>query len=113
MEKQIKTEDNGWNQYGKLVLNEINRLNNNMEHLSKEIQDIKNEIMTLKTIQPKLNEINKWQENMSKIISVNQLNDMVHEIEDLKRFKTKFSTIFAITQFAISTAIVLLSIFLK
>lgn len=105
--------DNGWDKYGKLVLNEITRLSNNLNDLSFQIQDIKKEIIELKAIQEKINDIGDWKLNISKIVSVNQLNEMIKEIEDLKKFRTKATTIFTITQFIISTAIVLLSMFLK
>jgi len=105
--------DNGWDKYGKLVLNEITRLSNNLNDLSFQIQDIKQEIIELKAIQEKINDIGDWKLNISKIVSVNQLNEMIKEIEELKNFRTKATTIFTITQFIISTAIVLLSMFLK
>ena len=41
-------EQNGWNEYSKLVISELERLNDGISRLNIEIQDLKGEIKELK-----------------------------------------------------------------
>jgi len=93
---------NGWNEYSRLVLKELETLSKGIVELNAEIQDIKKELAIMKDREDKVDELRQWKQKMDEVISTTQLAAMVKEIDDLKTFKTKAVTIFAIVQFALT-----------
>ena len=55
-------EQNGWNEYSKLVISELERLNDGITKLNVEIQDLKGEIKELKVKEDFAKEIWKWKQ---------------------------------------------------
>jgi hypothetical protein len=93
------SDQNGWNEYSRLVLKELETLAIGISNLNAEIQDVKKEIALIKDREDKVDKLTDWKEKVSDIVSPSQLNAMVTEIKDLKEFKTKSITIFAVVQF--------------
>jgi hypothetical protein len=93
------SDQNGWNEYSRLVLKELETLAIGISNLNAEIQDVKKEIALIKDREDKVDKLTDWKEKVSDIVSPSQLNGMVTEIKELKEFKTKSITIFAVVQF--------------
>jgi seryl-tRNA synthetase len=93
------SEDDGWSEYSRLVLKELETLASGIESLRKELQEVKQELVEIKVKEDKVQELKQWKEKIDDIASPSQLKDMVKEIEDLKIFKTKAVTVFAVVQF--------------
>lgn len=114
---ETKSSQNGWNEYSRLVLKELETLSKGIINLSTEIQDIKREIALLKDREDKVEELKVWKDKMDDIISVSQFRELVKEIRDLGVFKTKAVTLFAVIQFimlcSISIITVLINVFFK
>ena len=93
------SEQNSWNEYSRLVLKELETLAVGISNLNLEIQDVKREIALIKDREDKVDKLQEWKDRVSEIISPSQLDSMVKEIKDLKEYKSKSMTIFAVVQF--------------
>ena len=91
-------EQNGWNEYSKLVISELERLNDGISRLNTEIQDLKGEIKELKVEEDFAKEIWKWKQAVDEVASPTQLRYTIKDVADLKTFKTQAITIWAVVQ---------------
>jgi len=99
----------GWEQYSRLVLQQLESLSTGIEALRQELQDVKNQLTELKAREDRVQDIKIWKEKMDEVTSPSQIKILVDEVEDLKLFKTKAVTIFMVVQFAMGTAIALMA----
>ena len=95
---------NGWNEYSKLVLKELETLSDGIQTLNAEIQDLKNQITEIRVREDRVDELKAWKDRIDEIASPAQLKMAIEEIQDLKLFKTKAITIFAVVQFFMGIA---------
>jgi predicted nucleic acid-binding Zn-ribbon protein len=105
-------ENNGWSEYSKLVLKELETLAGGIESLRSELHDMKQELTAIRAKEDKVDELRAWKVKIDDIVSPSQLKSLVKEIQELKTFKTKAITIFAGIQFLMALA-VLVSRFIK
>jgi|TARA_Y100000389_G_scaffold82838_1_gene79434 ribosomal protein L29 len=104
-------EQNGWNEYSKLVIAELERLNDGITNLNGEIQDLKREIAELKVKEDFAKELWKWKQAVDEVASPTQLNTTIKDVADLKTFKTQAITVWAVVQLITATVIGLLKYF--
>lgn len=104
---------NGWNEYSKLVLKELETLADGIDNLRGEIQEVKQEMVKIQAREDRVEEIKQWKEKLDDIASPSQLKSLVDEVESLKVFKTKSITIFAVVQFAMAATVWALNVFFK
>lgn len=106
---------NGWNEYSKLVIAELERLNDGIIVLNSEIQGIKQEITELKTKEKTMEsgvvEIKKWKDELNEVISPTQLKEAISDINLLRTFKTQAITIWAVVNILIGSLIAILKLF--
>ena len=76
-----------------------------------EIQHVKQEIAKMQVREDKVNELKSWKEKVDEVASPTQLKELLTQVEDLKTFKTKAITVFAVVQFAMALSIWFLKIF--
>ena len=97
---------NGWNQYSKLVLKELEVLGASVTALREEINGMRAVLSEMKGnsvhTSTVLNEIKQWKEKIDEITSPAGFAEMVDEIEKLKDFKTKAITVFVVVQFGVT-----------
>ncbi len=93
---------NGWNEYSRLVLKELETLTDGITALREEISDLKQEIALLKSKEDKVSELKIWKEKIDEVASPTQLKALTDDVEGLKVFKTKAVTVFAVVQFAMA-----------
>jgi len=101
----VTQDTNGWNEYSKLVLKELETLAEGIHNLQKEIMELRNEISQLKAKEDKVDELRTWKDKVDEIASPSQLKEKFDAIEDLKLFKTKAITVFAVVQFLMGIAL--------
>jgi hypothetical protein len=99
--------DQGWETYSKLVLQQLETLNTGIESMRKELQDVKEQITKIKAKEDRLDEIKLWKEKIDEVASPSQIKYAMRELENLKTFKTKAVTIFAVVQFAMAVAVLI------
>ncbi len=97
--------DNGWSEYSKLVLKELETLATSIQSLNSEIQDLKQEIARMREREDRVDELRVWKDKIDEIASPTQIQVIVNDVEDLKQFKTKAITIFAVVQFAMGAIV--------
>ena len=94
--------ENGWAEYSKLVLKELETLASSIQSLNTEIQDLKQEIARMREREDRVDELRAWKEKIDEVASPTQLQNLTKEVEELKVFKTKSITIFAVVQFGMA-----------
>ena len=99
-DSKFNLDKDGWNENSKLVLNELERLNELYYSLQKELQDIKE-----KLIKNDIDDLKVWKKEIDNVVSPGQIKELKKEVEDLKIFKTRSIVLFAVIQFAIAIII--------
>lgn len=101
----MTNDSNGWGEYSKLVLKELETLAQGIKDLNESMNDMKREITELRAREDKVQEIAKWKERIDEVTSPTQLEKLKIEVEDLKLFRTKAVTIFAVIQFIMAAVV--------
>ncbi|OUU74909.1 MAG: hypothetical protein CBC29_07215 [Methylococcaceae bacterium TMED69] len=107
----MSTGENGWGEYSKLVLKELETLAASINQLQIQVTELKQEIAQIQAREDKVQELSKWKERIDDVASPVQLAELKSEVEQLKLFKTKAVTIFMVVQFAMGCALALLKSF--
>ena len=105
------SSDHGWSEYSRLVLKELETLASSIEALRGELQEVKQELAAMRVREDKVDELRAWKEKVDEVASPSQMQSLVKEVEDLKLFKTKAVTIFAVVQFAMAFSMFVLKFF--
>lgn len=98
-------DENGWSEYSRLVLKELETLASSIQSLNSEIQDLKQEIARMREREDRVDELRAWKEKVDEVASPSQLQSALKEVDELKQFKTKAVTIFAVVQFAMGAIV--------
>lgn len=101
----MTSNENGWAEYSRLVLKELETLAAGIKDLNENLQDVKREITEMKAKEDKVQELVKWKDRIDEVTSPTQLEKLKEEVEELKLFKTKAVTIFAVIQFAMAAIV--------
>jgi DNA repair exonuclease SbcCD ATPase subunit len=101
----MTNDSNGWGEYSRLVLKELETLAQGIKDLNESMNDMKREITELRAREDKVQEIAKWKERIDEVASPTQLEKLKEEVEDLKLFRTKAVTIFAVIQFLMAAVV--------
>jgi len=96
------SDESGWSEYSRLVLKELETLATAITSLNIEIQELKQEIARMREREDRVDELRAWKEKVDEVASPSQMQTMVKDVEDLKMFKTKAITIFAVVQFGMA-----------
>lgn len=99
----MMANDDGWGEYSRLVLKELETLATGIDQLKDTIQDLKSEIADLKAKEDKVKEIITWKSRIDEVASPTQLKDMAVQVKELELFKTKAITMFVVVQFMMAT----------
>ena len=101
----MTNENNGWGEYSRLVLKELETLAAGIKDLNDSLNDMKREITEIRAREDKVQELVKWKERIDEVASPTQLEKLKEEVEDLKMFRTKAVTIFAVIQFLMAAVV--------
>ena len=103
----VEGNKNGWNEYSRLVLNELESLGNGIADLRSELQEVKQELTKIQSREDRIEELRVWKSNIDEVASPTQLKEAINEIAELKQFKIKAVTTFAVVQAAMALALAL------
>lgn len=92
---------NGWNEYSKLVISELERLNNNIEKLESEIGYIKKNTQKDILEDPSIKSLKNWKYSMDEIQSPTQFKELVDRVDSLDKFKIQAITIWTVVNIVI------------
>ena len=104
-------DNNGWETYSTLVIQQLEILANGIDALRIELQDVKNQLTELKAREDRVQELKAWKEKIDEVVSPTQMKSTLKDIEELKMFKTKAVTVFAVVQFIMAGALAFLGLF--
>jgi hypothetical protein len=89
---------NGWNEYSRLVLKELETLADGINGLRSELQEVRQELAKMQVREDKVDDLKTWKDKVDEVCSPLQLKELIDEVANLKTFKTKAITIFAAAQ---------------
>lgn len=92
--------NSSWEAYSKMVLKQLEDLSSSINGLRQEMQELKSEIAEIRGQQSNVQDLKDWKSKMDEICSPSQLKDLRDEVDELKLFKAKAITVFAVVQFA-------------
>jgi seryl-tRNA synthetase len=95
----IDKKQNGWNEYSKLVLKELESLSVSIDNLKTEMQDIKQELVETRVKEDRVDELRVWKEKVDDVCSPSQLKELVDKVDNLNTFKVKAIGVFLAVQF--------------
>lgn len=98
---------NGWNIYSKLVLAELERLNENDEKIQETLDSINQKLGKIEVIEKEVEIISKWKRYMDDVASPNTLKEMKKDVASLNTFKTVAVTVWAVVQIGFGVFIAL------
>jgi len=98
-------QQNGWNEYSRLVLKELETLSDGIDGLKSELQNVKQEIAKMQVREDKVDELRVWKDRVDEVFSPSQMKDLQGQVQQHEHFKTKAITVFAVIQFLMATAI--------
>jgi predicted nuclease with TOPRIM domain len=105
----MSTSENGWGEYSKLVLKELETLAAGIKELNDSINEMKREMTEIKAKEDKVQELVKWKERVDEVASPSQLKELHDKVDELKSFKTQAVTVFAVVQFAMAAILFILN----
>jgi hypothetical protein len=107
----MANEQNSWSEYSRLVIAELERLNDGISKLNIDIQDLKREIAELKVKEDNVKELKRWKDSVDEVTSPTQLRDTIKDVSELKTFKTQAITVWFVVQILFGIVIALLNYF--
>ena len=105
------SNQNGWNEYSRLVLKELETLSDSIDGLRGELQEVKQELAKMQGRESKVEELRLWKEKIDEVASPSQLRAAIADIDELKTFRTKAITVFAAVQVGMGLLAYLLKAF--
>ena len=106
-------DNNGWGEYSRLVLKELETLAKGIDGLKAQIGDLKSEIAELKAKEDKVKELSAWKERIDEVASPTQLKEMQDMVKKHELFKTKAITMFAVVQIMMAGLMTILKFFMQ
>jgi len=107
----MAASENGWNEYSRLVLEQLEVLSVGIDALRTEMQELRQELAIMKAKEDKITELRAWKEKIDEVASPTQLKSLVEEVQQLREFKTKAVTTFMVVQFIMGMALALSKMF--
>lgn len=120
-----------------LILNQLEKLTENQEKLTQEIQKTNIELAKIGGLRHAVSDFKEWKDNMAEVVNIDDLKKMKEfylehqdvgadvtdlylitkelrtETEDYKKFKIKTMTIIAVVSFILTTGMVIMGWFIK
>jgi len=75
------SENDGWETYSKLVLQQLETMSSGIEGLRSELQHVKEQLTELKAKEDRVQDLKTWKEKMDDIASPPQIKEALEEIE--------------------------------
>lgn len=99
------TQQSNWNEYSKLVLNELENLSKEIKTMKSEIHNVRQDLAVMRAREDRVVQLLDWKNKMEEYATPNQIRNLIKEVEDLKSFRTKATVIFATVQFLVGIVI--------
>ena len=103
--------DNGWHEYSKMVLKELEVLSQGMNSLKVDMEGLRREMTELRAKEDRVKELVEWKRRIDDVASPLQLRELQKEVSRLQDFKVKATTAFVAAQMVVAAAIAMLKLF--
>ena len=104
---------NGWNEYSRLVLAELEKLNKKVDDITQDMNNIRQELTKGEQVKDEIQTLKKWKHNVDEVSSPTQLKETMKEVSDLKTFKTMSTTVWVVVQIIFTLAATIFGLYLK
>ena len=105
----VKNEEhNGWNEYSKLVLAELERLNENDGKIQQTLVEINLKLSKIESFEKEMESLQKWKRYMEDVASPNTLKEIKNDVAALNTFKTVATTVWAVVQIGFGVFVALM-----
>ena len=104
---------NGWNEYSRLVLAELEKLNKKVDDMTLDMNNIRQELTKGEQLKDEIHTLKKWKDNIDEVSSPTQLKETMKEVSDLKTFKTMSTTVWVVVQIIFTLAVTIFGLYLK
>jgi len=105
-------QENGWGEYSRLVLKELETLASGIESLRNEISDLKQQLAEMKVREDRVDDLREWKAKIDDVMSPSQLRELTSEVDSLKLFKAKAITTFVVVQSIMAIALTVTKFFI-
>jgi uncharacterized protein YoxC len=102
--------DNGWHEYSKMVLKELEVLSQGMNSLKVDMEGLRREMTELRAKEDRVKELVEWKRRIDDVASPLQLRELQKEVSRLQDFKVKATTAFVAAQMVVAAAIAMLKL---
>ena len=89
--RSTNTNQNGWNEWSNVVLNELERLNQNYTEIDDKMDFIKTELTKVKAVWNSIEEFKEWKKSLDD-------KAIIKKVEELYEWKSKIDEIWSPTQ---------------
>jgi hypothetical protein len=100
---------NGWDTYGKLVLQELERLSSTNEKLSLDLGRIKESqvkvLVKIESLKEDVADLRKWKGAVEDVASLSDIKELKSDVKSLKNFRTSAITVWLVVQVLIGILI--------
>ena len=107
----MSSDNNGWGEYSKMVLKELEVLRQGMASLKADMEGLKREMAELRVKEDRVKELIEWKRRVDDVASPVQLRELQKEVSRLQDFKVKATTAFIAVQMVVAAAFALLKLF--
>jgi len=108
-----RDNQNGWNEYSRLVLAELEKINKKIEENTQDLNSLRQDLIKLETIRDEVGEVKGWKKEVDEVLSPTQMKELSKEVDDLKMFKTKSTTVWVVIQIVFGILATLFGWYLK
>jgi predicted nucleic acid-binding Zn-ribbon protein len=98
-------QDNGWGEWSKHVLKELERLNDNHEALRDKLDDLSKQVTEIKSGLTGVDDLKTWKHNMDEVISPSQVKSLQKDVEELKMFRAKVIAVLTVLHILVVIAL--------
>lgn len=98
--------ENGWNEYSKLVLKELETLADGIQGLNDSMGEVRKDILRLETKESKVDELRAWKDRVDEVYSPSQMKELRDKVSKHETFMIRAVTVLAVIQFLMGVAVV-------
>ena len=106
-------KQNGWNEYSRLVLAELEKLNKKVDENTEDIHLLRQDLIKLESLKDEMSDVKGWKKEVDEVVSPTQMKELSKEVDELKTFKTKSITIWVVIQIVFGILATLFGWYLK
>lgn len=94
----MPNNNDGWTEWSKHVLKELERLNDSQEALRTKLEEVQQGIAGMQSGRDIVDDLKIWKKEIDEVVSPTQLKELLETVDGLEKFKVKAITVFIVLQ---------------